>query len=72
MNESDTGVWREYDEKQRKAQMGRRKRYEYFERLPFVHIIRGTSQTIGRVKGKGNGVAHTLERKERGKHSISQ
>ena len=38
-----------------------RKRYEYFERLTFVRLIRGLSVNVGRVKEKGNEVRNTLE-----------
>jgi hypothetical protein len=57
MNESDTGVRHE-------AQRGRRKRYEYFERLTFVHLVRGIPGNIGRVKGKGNEAPNTVEGNE--------
>ena len=38
-----------------------RKRYEYFERLTFVRLIRGLSVNVGRVKEKGNEERNTLE-----------
>jgi len=62
---SDTVVKREDDEMQREAWRGRRKRYEYFERLTNVCLVRGLSVNIGRVKEKGNEAQNTLKEYER-------
>jgi hypothetical protein len=41
-----------------------RKRYEYFEQLNFVRIVRGLSMNVGGVKEKGNESRITLEEQE--------
>jgi len=46
MKESDTGVGREFDDMQREAR-GRSERYEYFEGLTYVHLVRRLSVRNG-------------------------
>jgi hypothetical protein len=53
---SDTVVRGEDEEMWREARRGRRRDYEYFERLTFVRLVKGLSVNVERLKEKGKEV----------------